>query len=219
MSFGNVVRIVAVLVAVVAAIGSASSNQQANQPAPTSQYNSPEYSPPPPQQMESARALGLWRSTFGAVKIEADNSRGGLDASALQGIWVYQRNGEEVVGYFSGFLRGNVLSFRWQEPSNPPLTGEGYLVFSTSGKQYTGRWWSEKRDRAGPWNGWRNAATEGNPYEGGERPFSRDRNDDRNDDRGYDRDGGDDDRRDLDPDEQQAPPPRQPGPLPKPTYY
>jgi hypothetical protein len=216
MSFGNALRIVAVLVAVVAAIGSASSNQQANQPQSTSQYNSPEYSPPPPQQMDGARALGLWRSTFGAVKIEADNSRGGLDASALQGVWVYQRNGEEVIGYFSGFLRGNVLQFKWQEPSNPPLVGEGYLVFSTSGKQYTGRWWTERRDRAGPWNGWRNNAAEG----GGERshPFDR-RGNDRDDDRRYDRDDDNDDRRDADPDEQQGPP-RQQGPQPpKPTYY
>ena len=37
---------------------------------------------PPPQQMEPARALGLWRSTFGAVKIEADNSKGGLQTGA-----------------------------------------------------------------------------------------------------------------------------------------
>ena len=70
---------------------------------------------------------------------------------------MYQRQGQEVVGYFSGNLRGNVLQFRWQEPNNPPLTGEGYLVFDPQGRQYSGRWWSDKRDRVGDWNGWRQA--------------------------------------------------------------
>lgn len=105
--------------------------------------------------MEPNLALGLWRSTFGAVKIEADNSHGGLASGSLQGIWVYQRQGQEVIGYFSGNLRGNVLQFRWQEPNDPPLTGEGYLVFDLQGRQYSGRWWSDKRDRVGDWNGWR----------------------------------------------------------------
>ncbi len=107
--------------------------------------------------MEPNLALGLWRSTFGAVKIEADNSHGGLAAGSLQGIWMYQRQGQEVVGYFAGSLRGNVLQFRWQEPNNPPLTGEGFLVFDVQGRQYAGRWWSDKRDRVGDWSGWRQA--------------------------------------------------------------
>jgi hypothetical protein len=107
--------------------------------------------------MEASRALGLWRSTFGAVKIEADNSHGGIDAGSVQGVWMYQRQGQEVVGYFSGSLRGNVLQFRWQEPNEPPLLGEGYLVFDAQGRQYAGRWWSDKRDRVGDWNGWRQA--------------------------------------------------------------
>jgi hypothetical protein len=118
--------------------------------------------------MDAARALGLWRSTFGAVKIEADNSQGGLGAGSLQGIWVYQRQGQEVVGYFSGNLRGNVLQFRWQEPSNPPLTGEGYLVFDVQGRQYAGRWWSDKRDRVGDWNGWRPTSAQASRAEAGE---------------------------------------------------
>jgi hypothetical protein len=105
--------------------------------------------------MEPNLALGIWRSTFGAVKIEADNSHGGLPSGSLQGVWMYQRQGQDVVGYFAGNLRGNVLQFRWQEPNNPPLTGEGYLVFDVQGRQYAGRWWSDKRDRVGDWNGWR----------------------------------------------------------------
>jgi hypothetical protein len=44
--------------------------------------------------MDASRALGLWRSTFGAVKIEPDNRGGGLEAGSLQGIWVYQRQGQ-----------------------------------------------------------------------------------------------------------------------------
>jgi hypothetical protein len=111
--------------------------------------------------MEPDRALGLWRSTFGAVKIEPDGSHGGLASGSVQGVWMYQRQGQEVVGYFAGNLRGNVLEFRWQEPNNPPLTGEGFLVFDVQGRQYSGRWWSDKRDRVGDWNGWRQPANHG----------------------------------------------------------
>ncbi|TMQ20987.1 MAG: hypothetical protein E6J90_15150 [Deltaproteobacteria bacterium] len=162
MSAGNVARVVAVLAACVAAVGSAtsSSNQNQSVAGPGSQA-----SPPPPQQMDAQRALGLWRSTFGAVKIEPDDSKGGLDAGSVQGIWVYQRQGQEVVGYFAGNLRGNVLQFRWQEPNDPPLTGEGFLVFDVQGQQYSGRWWSDKRDRIGDWNGWRQAVSGARPPE------------------------------------------------------
>jgi hypothetical protein len=107
--------------------------------------------------MEPVRALGLWRSTFGAVKIEPDVSRGGLEAGSLHGIWVYQRQGQEVVGYFAGNLRGNVLQFRWKESDDPALAGEGFLVFDAQGRQYSGRWWSDRRDRVGDWSGWRGA--------------------------------------------------------------
>jgi hypothetical protein len=186
MSAGNVARVVVVLAACVAAVGSASSNSNQKQAmsGPGSQA-----SPPPPQQMEAVRALGLWRSTFGAVKIEPDNSKGGLDAGSLQGIWVYQRQGQEVVGYFSGSLQGNVLQFRWEEPSEPPLTGEGYLVFDVQGRQYSGRWWSDKRDRVGDWNGWRQTNAQGaRPYLETTSPYGG---------QGYDGEPG------------QAPPPRQ----------
>jgi hypothetical protein len=176
MRFGNVARIIAVCAACVAAVGSATSNNN----TPASQPQGANMSPPPPREMEPARALGLWRSTFGAVKIEADNSRGGVQAGQIQGVWVYQRQGQEVVGYFAGQLRGNVLQFRWQEPNNPPLTGEGYLVFEPTGRQYSGRWWSDKRDRVGDWNGWRQAVQSagapqygqygGQPY-GGQNPY------------------------------------------------
>jgi hypothetical protein len=111
--------------------------------------------------MDASRSLGLWHSTFGAVKIDADNSKGGLQSGAVQGVWQYQRQGADVVGYFYGSLRGNVLQFHWQEPgsnSSPPLTGEGYLVFEQTGRQYSGRWWSDKRDRVGDWNGWRQSS-------------------------------------------------------------
>ena len=154
MTLGNVARVIAVMAAVVAAVGSASSNQNQNQ-SMVSGYGQAGGSAPPPQQMEAARALGLWRSTFGAVKIEADNSRGGLETGSVHGVWTYQRQGQEIVGYFSGNLRGNVLQFKWQEPNNPPLVGSGYLVFDQQGRQYSGRWWSERRDRVGDWNGWR----------------------------------------------------------------
>ena len=156
MGLGNYLRVALLGTACLAAVGSATSNQ--NSPAPPPQYGAPTAAnnqAPPPQQMEPGRALGLWRSNFGAVKLEADNSRGGLATGAVQGIWVYQRQGQEVVGYFSGNLRGNVLQFHWQEPNNPPLTGEGFLAFEQTGRQYSGRWWTDRRDRNGDWNGWR----------------------------------------------------------------
>jgi hypothetical protein len=160
MSAGNVARVVTVLAACVAAAGSATSKSSSNQTPPMAGPGD-QASPPPPQQMEAVRALGLWRSTFGAVKIEPDDSKGGLDAGNVQGVWVYQRQGQEVIGYFAGSLRGNVLQFRWDEPADPPLTGEGFLVFDVQGRQYSGRWWSDKRDRIGDWNGWRQASVQG----------------------------------------------------------
>jgi hypothetical protein len=145
--------VVTVAAACFAAVGSATSNSS----APAQQPQTAQTSPPPAQDMEAGRALGLWRSTFGAVKIEADNSKGGIQSGAVQGVWQYQRQGQDVVGYFFGTLKGNVLQFRWQEPANPPLTGEGFLVFEQTGRQYSGRWWSDKHDRVGDWNGWRQA--------------------------------------------------------------
>ncbi|MFN0246242.1 MAG: hypothetical protein ACKV2T_05005 [Kofleriaceae bacterium] len=159
MSAGNVLRVALVLAAGVMAAGSATSSSSnpppQQQPRGMAGGGQNVGQPPPPQQMEASAALGLWQTNFGAVKIEADNSKGGLQAGSVQGVWVYQRQGAEVIGYFAGNLRGNVLQFRWQEPNNPPLTGEGFLVFDPQGRQYNGRWWSDRKDRVGDWNGWR----------------------------------------------------------------
>jgi hypothetical protein len=163
MNLGNIARVVTVAAACLAALGSATSSSH----SPAVQPHHQNTSPPPPQEMDPSRALGLWRSTFGAVKIEADNSRGGIASGAIQGIWVYPRQGQEVIGYFHGSLRGNVLDFRWQEPGiagAPPLVGAGYLVFELTGRQYAGRWWTDKRDRVGDWNGWRQANTQQPQY-------------------------------------------------------
>ncbi|CAN5700241.1 hypothetical protein BH11MYX2_BH11MYX2_20800 [soil metagenome] len=160
MSVGNGLRVAFVLAAGIAAAGSASSSSS-NPPPQYQAQNDAQGQAPPPQQMEPATALGLWQSNFGAVKIEADNSKGGIAANAVQGVWIYTRAGQEVIGYFSGTLRGNVLDYRWQEPNNPPLTGAGYVVFDPQGRQYDGRWWSDRRDRVGAWNGWRNGARSG----------------------------------------------------------
>jgi hypothetical protein len=166
MSVGNLARIAAVLAACAAAAGSASSRSSSSGTDQNPSLAAGQSGAPPPQQMEPNLALGLWRSTFGAVKIEADNSHGGLAAGSIQGIWMYERQGQEVIGYFAGNLRGNVLSFRWQEPNNPPLTGEGFLVFDVQGRQYSGRWWSEKRDRVGDWSGWRPPVGRSGPNRG-----------------------------------------------------
>jgi hypothetical protein len=162
MSPSNLARVLSVAAAVIVAAGSASSGSNNNDQNASMmpQYGQPPQGggAPPPQQMEAGRALGLWRSTFGAVKIEADNRNGGIQVGALQGVWVYQRQGQEVIGYFSGNLRGNVLQFRWNEPGangQPPLNGEGWLQFGSDGRQYSGRWWTDRRDRVGDWNGWR----------------------------------------------------------------
>lgn len=170
MTLANLARVAAVLAACAAAAGSAtSSSNTQNQPVASGPQGGPAGGPPPPQQMDPSRALGLWRSTFGAVKIEADHSKGGLPAGSVQGVWVYQRQNQEVIGYFAGNLRGNVLQFRWQEPNNPPLTGEGYLVFDPQGRQYNGRWWSDRQDRVGDWNGWRQSgAPEGRAHRDGD---------------------------------------------------
>jgi hypothetical protein len=171
MNLGNVARVALVAASCLAAVGSASSNSN----TAADPQASPQQGPPQPQQMDAQHALGLWRSTFGAVKIDADGAHGGIQAGAVHGVWEYSRQGQDVIGYFYGTLQGNVLRFKWQEPANPPLTGEGFLVFEQGGGQYHGRWWSDAKDRVGDWNGWRQAQTQqgygeqpqqGNPQEG-----------------------------------------------------
>jgi hypothetical protein len=72
------------------------------------------------------------------------------------GIWLYDREGQEIIGFFSGAANGNVLRFSWEEPSTgAPLRGAGYLVFDPAGASFSGRWWTDNRDRGGDWNGWR----------------------------------------------------------------
>jgi hypothetical protein len=150
-----------------AAAGSASSSKQEPQP----QYGGA----PPAQAMDPSRALGLWKSSFGAVKIEDDLSKGAAGSGFVQGVWVYQRAGQDVIGYFGGNLRGNVLEFAWEEPATPaPLVGQGYLVFDPSGLRFGGRWWTTSRDRTGEWSGWRqDSAPQQNtdPYGGSTNPY------------------------------------------------
>ncbi len=148
-------RLLAVGAVALAALGSAGSKKTAQQPQAA-------YGAPEPRAMDPGQALGLWQSSFGAVKIEQDPAQGRPEA--VQGAWTYQRGGAEVVGLFWGDLRGNVLQFSWQEPADPaPLEGGGYLVFDPSGTRFNGKWWTTSGDRSGDWNGWRdlppNAAT------------------------------------------------------------
>ncbi len=119
--------------------------------------------------MQPQAALGLWMSSFGAVKISEDLSRGAAGSGNLHGAWTYQdqRSGREVVGYFSGNLRGNVLELRWQEPALPaPLVGSGYLVFDPMGARFSGRWRTDTGDRGGDWSGWRDTG----PQQSGSQP-------------------------------------------------
>ncbi len=116
--------------------------------------------------MSDSSALGLWHSSFGAVKIERDDSQ---LANHFMGVWLYERAGQEVIGYFTGSLRGNVFEFTWHEPSQPTdLLGAGFLVFDPSGASFSGTWWTEDQSRTGDWNGWRpqgGAATPTEPSE------------------------------------------------------
>ena len=110
------------------------------------------------QPMAETQAYGLWKSSFGAVKLEANPARPGT----VRGVWIYERNGQEVVGYFAGGLSGNTLSFSWEEPTSTgaALGGGGYLVFDPSGQSFQGKWWTTNRDRGGNWSGWRNSPSE-----------------------------------------------------------
>ncbi len=113
------------------------------------------------QSIDPSLLVGVWKSNFGPVKIAPDPTGA---TGKLAGVWVYDRDGAEVIGYFEGALRGNVLSFKWQEPAaGQPLLGGGYLQFDTEGKTYTGRWWTDNRDRSGEWNGWRPQNEEATP--------------------------------------------------------
>lgn len=130
----------------------------------------PPATPPEPLAMEPGRALGLWQSSFGAVKIEADTYQ---PDGRLMGVWLYDRAGQEVIGFFRGPLRGNVFEFTWHEPSQPQdLVGAGFLVFEPDGSRFTGTWWTRDQSRTGDWSGWRPGSVHGaqpaNPSYGSE---------------------------------------------------
>ncbi|HWN67151.1 MAG TPA: hypothetical protein VNM90_05895 [Haliangium sp.] len=129
-------------------------------PSPEMARQPPPATPPQPVGMSPSQALGLWQSSFGAVKIEPDSGQ----PDRLMGIWLYDRTGQEVIGFFTGPLRGNVLEFTWHEPAQPrDLVGAGFLVFEPDGSRFTGTWWTGDQSRSGDWNGWRVAQARGAP--------------------------------------------------------
>ena len=90
----------------------------------------------------------------------------------VHGVWMYQRDGKDVLGYFGGTLDGNVLRLTWREPAQAQpgeaqLAGEGWLVFDAGGARFSGRWWTSNRDRQGDWTGWRAPAATTAPALGG----------------------------------------------------
>lgn len=138
-------------VAALALAASASSRSSAPPQPAAGAWNA---QPPASQAMDPRTAHGLWKSTFGAVKIEEEAP------GRVHGVWSYDREGQQVIGYFAGNLDGNVLRLTWREPAQPVpggavLQGEGWLVFDPSGARFTGRWWTGNRDRQGDWSGWR----------------------------------------------------------------
>lgn len=151
-------RTILLAAALGALAASASSRQSTPPPQPAGAWNA---QPPQSQSMDPRAAVGLWKSTFGAVKIEG--STPGVPA-AVHGAWTYDKQGAQVIGYFAGTLDGNVLRLTWREPGQPmpgvaPLEGEGWLVFDPNGSRFTGRWWTSTRDRQGDWSGWRGGQT------------------------------------------------------------
>lgn len=153
------VALAALAAAVLAA--SASSKSNAPPPAAAGAWNA---APPPTQTMATSDAAGLWKTTFGAVKLEDDGAGG------LHGAWVYQSGGKDVVGYFGGTLDGNVLRLTWREPAQAQpgesqLAGEGWLVFDAAGGRFSGRWWTNSRDRQGDWSGSRDQGAMAPPSE------------------------------------------------------
>ncbi len=147
------------LLFIAAAAATASTSSTTNAPSAAGPNGAPysadqgQGNPASSQSIDPSLLVGVWKSNFGPVKITPDPSGA---TGRLTGVWVYEREGAEVIGYFEGALRGNVLSFKWQEPAaGQPLLGGGYLQFDPEGKTYTGRWWTDNRDRSGDWNGWR----------------------------------------------------------------
>jgi hypothetical protein len=157
----EVARGMVVVAACFAALASASSSQNT-----WGGQGSQTMAPPPPQPMPPTAALGLWMTSFGAVKIEQDLSRSAEGTEFIHGVWTYQdrRDGREVIGYFTGALRGNVFEFRWQEPTpSTAMVGSGFLVFDVMGRQFNGRWRTDAGDRGGDWSGWRQPAGQTTP--------------------------------------------------------
>ena len=143
-------RIAVLSLGLVFVVGSAGTNQRSQPPPPAAAGTQ---DAPASRPMDVRAATGVWKSNFGPVKIQEDDKTPGH----LMGVWVYDnKEGQEVIGFFSGPVDGNVLNFNWQEPSSPqPLRGSGYLQFSPDGRTYSGRWWTVDRSRQGQWNGWR----------------------------------------------------------------
>jgi|GEM_PF-4062253 len=147
MSLGTCLRVIAIGGAVVVSAASA------KRPNTGAKYAGSGNEPPQAHAMAPSAAVGLWKSTFGPVKIELDEQHG---PGQVRGIWYYKRDDEEVIGDFAGQLRGNVLRFKWREPAKPSnLTGTGYLVFDQRGQRFNGKWWTNNKDRTGTWTGWR----------------------------------------------------------------
>jgi hypothetical protein len=148
-------RAAALLLALTACI------QQA--PAPTLATQPPPAAPTAPaaQPMDATMALGLWSSSFGPVKIEADETG---PSGAVIGVWTYDKDGQPVTGYFQGSLDGNLLRYTWHEPAQPyDLKGEGYLSFTPDGSHFEGRWWTTLQDRTGDWTADRSAKSPAPP--------------------------------------------------------
>lgn len=115
---------------------------------------------PPARPMATGLLLGAWDSNFGAMRIEADESRGGLARGAVSGSWTYWDPSaiREVRGFFKGTQDGTVVRLSWREGEE---SGDGFLELSPTGDAFSGRWWNNERTKTGAWRGWRSDAMQG----------------------------------------------------------
>lgn len=108
---------------------------------------------PASEPMAADAIAGSWLTDAGEVFIES--ARDGV-----RGQWTSGGGPTASQGRFVGRLEGNVLHIEWREQHGTrERAGRGYLVFTTDGTAFYGRWWSPDATARGEWTGWRPGAT------------------------------------------------------------
>lgn len=121
-------------------------------------YQSPSPRQPPPPVYDNgsssfqhtAEIEGVWDSNFGQVKFQRTEKPG-----FYRGVWMFEREGEQVIGYFEGELTGKQFWFRWHQPGEDgqDRVGSGRIFFNEVGNRFDGTWATEDGGQNGNWNG------------------------------------------------------------------